>query len=290
MEDTSEARPAVSRTGSLERNTLPAIVQPALLNLGCGRRFHPAWINLDLAPADPSIRPWDVTQPLPFANASFDAVYHSHLLEHLPHAQALPFLRECRRVLRSNGVMRLAIPNLEAIARLYLYALEDAWHGDKEARAQHQWLVMEMYDQATRESPGGAMAKYLQSEAITLAWYRLGVDGTVLRGAAEALPVPRPPRPRWRERLSAWRERLVRWLLGSDYSLLQLGRFRRAGEVHHWMYDRVSLRDLVTQAGFENFRCVGPIESAIPNWNEYHLDVSSDGTLCKPDSLFVEAD
>jgi len=71
---------------------------------------------------------------------------------------------------------------------------------------------------------------------------------------------------------------------------LQLGRFRRAGEVHHWMYDRVSLRDILTQAGFDRFRYVGPIESAIPNWIDYHLDATPDGDVCKPDSLFVEAD
>ena len=56
------------------------------------------------------------------------------------------------------------------------------------------------------------------------------------------------------------------------------------------MYDRVSLRELLTQAGFVHFRCVGPMQSAIPNWNDYHLDTTPDGAICKPDSLFVEAD
>jgi predicted SAM-dependent methyltransferase len=93
-------------------------VAPRLLNLGCGQRFHTAWTNLDLVPAHPSIRRFDVAQPLPFEDAVFDAVYHSHLLEHLPRAQALPFLCECRRVLKPGGILRLAIPNLEAIARL----------------------------------------------------------------------------------------------------------------------------------------------------------------------------
>lgn len=257
------------------------------LNLGCGQRFHDAWINLDLHPLNPSVRRGDVTQPLPFADASFDAVYHSHLLEHLPRDRALPFLRECRRVLRPGGILRLAIPNLEAIARLYLYTIEDAWFNDPEAIAHHRWLVMEMYDQATREQTGGAMLAHLRNDACDLAHYRIGSDAPALAqdGRLNA--------PTWRDRVrgwlfGSWRERLVRWLLGKEYALLQLGRFRRGGEVHHWMYDRVSLRDLLTQAGFERFRCVGPMESAIPSWNDYHLDTTPDGAVCKPDSLFVE--
>jgi SAM-dependent methyltransferase len=284
-------QPEAQATGSAR--PIIRVTAWAALNLGCGQRFHPDWINLDLRPADPSIRCWDVTQPLPFADESFDVVYHSHLLEHLPRDQALAFLQECRRVLKPRGILRLAIPNLEAIARLYLYALDDAWFGDAEAIAQHRWLLMELYDQATRESTGGGMRSHLQKEPCELAWYRLGMDGIAL-AESERLN-PRPATPTWRTRLhgwlfGSWRERLIRWLLGNEYSLLQLGRFRRAGEVHHWMYDRVSLRELLKQAGFEHFHCVGPMESDIPNWPDYHLDTTPDGVVCKPDSLFVEAE
>jgi predicted SAM-dependent methyltransferase len=266
----------------------------ALLNLGCGQRFHPDWINLDLQPAHPSIRRWDVTQPLPFEDTSFDGVYHSHLLEHLPREDALPCLRECRRVLKLGGIIRMAVPNLEAIARLYLHALEEAWHRVPEALGQHRWFILELYDQTTREAPGGSMLSHLQKEPCSLAWYRVGQDGVILR---EHLARVRevPARVPWLTRLKAWlldswRERFVRWLLGKEYVLLQLGRFRRAGEVHHWMYDRVSLRELLAQAGFEGFRCVGPRESSIPRWTDFNLDTTPDGAVCKPDSLFVEAE
>lgn len=272
------------------REVEAAPAKPRLLNLGCGQRFHADWINLDLAPVDPSIRRWDAHAPLPFAAAEFDGVYHSHLLEHLPHDRALPFLHECRRVLKPGGVLRIAIPNLEAIARLYLYALEDAWKGDAEAIAQHRWLVLELYDQATRETPGGAILGELHRAGCELAWYRLGCDGARIRTNSPAESKPAS----WRDRLrgwilGSWRERLIRWLLADEYPLLQMGRFRRSGEVHHWMYDRVSLRALLHEAGFTQFRCVGPVDSAIPGWAKYHLDMTPDGAVCKPDSLFAEA-
>lgn len=265
----------------------------ALLNLGCGARYHPAWINLDLAPVDASVRRFDVTRPLPFANATFDAVYHSHLLEHLPREDAAPFLCECRRVLRPGGVLRIAVPDLEAIVRLYLQALGDAAAGAPEARRRHRWLVLELYDQTTREASGGGMRSYLEHQECALAWYRLGRDGAVLRQEFRTPTLP-ARRGAWRNRLrgwlfGSWRERLVRWLLGDEYALLQLGRFRRSGEVHHWMYDRVLLAELLAEAGFVDFRCVGPLQSAIPRWDAYHLDVTADGEVCKPDSLFVEA-
>ncbi len=49
--------------------------------------------------------------PLPFPDSSVDAVFHEHLLEHLPLTAALPFLQECRRVLRAGGILRVGVPD-----------------------------------------------------------------------------------------------------------------------------------------------------------------------------------
>jgi len=269
-----------------------AVAAPRLLNLGCGTRCHAAWVNLDLHPQRPGVRRHDVSTPLPFAADAFDAVYHSHVLEHLRPADVPPFLGECHRVLRPGGVLRLAVPDLEQIARLYLDALEGAWQAEPGAAGRHRWLVMELIDQATREQPGGEMLAHLRRNAS--AWHRLGADGASVRDQLRC-EAGTPPVSRWRQRLrgwlcGSWRERLIRRLLGREYELLQLGRFRRGGEVHQWMYDRVSLRALLTEAGFIGFRCPAADESAIPGWERYGLDVLPDGTAAKPDSLYVEAD
>ena len=267
--------------------------RPRRLQLGCGGRFHPAWINLDLHPQHASVARHDVTTPLPFPDRHFDAVYHAHLLEHLPRSQALAFLRECLRVLRPGGVLRVVVPDLEQIARLYLAALDVAWHGDAEAQKRHAWAVLEMYDQTVRDQPGGAMLDYLRgAEACDLAWVRLGADGRIIRQHLERVvpPVALPGLARRLARLCrGWRERLVRWLLGDEYALLQVGRFRCGGEVHQWMYDRQSLREIVTAAGFSAFRLTAVDESRIVGWADAHLDTQPDGTPVKPDSLYAEA-
>ncbi len=268
----------------------PTVDRPRRLQLGCGSRFHPAWANLDLHPQHPSVRAHDVTAPLPFPDRHFDAVYHAHLLEHLPRAQALPFLRECFRVLTPRGILRVVVPDLEQIAELYLAALDDAWHGDAGARQRHAWTVLEMYDQVVRDRPGGAMLDYLRgAAACDVAWYRLGADGRIIRQHLERITLPAGTGRRLASLCSGWRERLVRWLLGREYALLQIGRFRAGGEVHQWMYDRQSLREIVTAAGFAEFRLTGAGESAIPGWAAEHLDTQPDGTPIKPDSLYAEA-
>ncbi len=264
---------------------------PRLLNLGCGARFHPAWVNIDLQPADPAVHHHDVRASLPFPAAHFEVVYHSHLLEHLLPREVPAFLRECRRVLKPGGVLRVAVPDLEQIARLYLHAIDEAWCGDAQAHERLRWLMLELYDQATREQPGGAMLAYLHRGGTDLAWHRLGADGPNVRAHFERAVTAGSC---WRQRLrgwllGSWRERLLRWLLGNEYTLLQLGRFRHGGEVHHWMYDRVALRALLGAAGFMDFRCVDAGTSAIPDWDRYHLDTLPDGSAAKPDSLYVEA-
>ncbi len=88
----------------------------------------------------------------------------------------------------------------------------------------------------------------------------------------------------------ASRLKLQRLLLGKmDYRALEVGRFRMGGEVHQWMYDRYSLARALERVGFVGPHAVGPTESRISNWTEFHLDTEPDGTVYKPDSLYMEA-
>ena len=41
-----------------------------LLNLGCGRRFHPDWINIDLVSAGPGVIAHDLSRGIPLNDAA----------------------------------------------------------------------------------------------------------------------------------------------------------------------------------------------------------------------------
>ena len=55
------------------------------------------------------------------------------------------------------------------------------------------------------------------------------------------------------------------------------------------MYDRFSLRRLLTETGFVEAAVTTASDSRIEGFAAYGLDVEAGGQVRKPDSLFVEA-
>jgi predicted SAM-dependent methyltransferase len=84
---------------------------PTRLHLGSGPHHLDGWINIDNAPYPGVDRVVDVTTGLPFADVSL--VFAEHFIEHLSYSDAENLFRECRRLLRDDGVLRLSTPNLD---------------------------------------------------------------------------------------------------------------------------------------------------------------------------------
>ncbi len=89
------------------------------LNLGCGRHPLPGWLNSDYHPESDRELYLDVRKPFPFEPSTFEFVYCEHMIEHLTPASADFMLRECARVLRPGGRLRLATPNLVFLVEMY---------------------------------------------------------------------------------------------------------------------------------------------------------------------------
>lgn len=120
------------------------------LHLGCGTNFHEDWINLDgswnawlsqniilrklimafnLLPKHAYLIDWpvkivihDVRKRLPFQDCTMDAIYASHLWEHLYLEEALKLFKECHRTLKPAGVLRIVVPDLQSLATEYVDA------------------------------------------------------------------------------------------------------------------------------------------------------------------------
>ena len=262
-----------------------------LLNIGCGSVVHPEWINLDSAPVVQGVIAHDLRRGLPFSDESFDAVYGSHVLEHLVPSAAAQLLRECLRVLKPGGIVRLAVPDLEIIARLYLQSMEASLSGDVQAQQRYDWMMLELYDQAVRTAPGGAMGAYLQTPKDTLQEQfvaeRVGDEGSP-NTSTENTAVARTRKALLTLRRVAASAGVFLFLGREGREALREGLFRRGGEPHQWMYDRFSLRRALEQAGFSDVRVCVADDSGIQDFARFGLE-TRDGRPRKPDSLYVEA-
>jgi len=90
---------------------LPRLSGPVKLHIGCGENIYEGWINIDLEPLRGVDYALDVRRGLPFENAS--VIYAEHFLEHLSLDEGVLFLKECRRVLAPDGLLRVSTPNLD---------------------------------------------------------------------------------------------------------------------------------------------------------------------------------
>ena len=117
--------------------------QKLKLNLGCGAQVIEGWTNVDYALGarlartpligslvkktkafgvnwDPSIYVHNLTTKFPWADGTVDVAYTSHTLEHMSLEQGKAFLKECYRVLRPGGILRVIVPDLRPIVDRYL--------------------------------------------------------------------------------------------------------------------------------------------------------------------------
>lgn len=88
------------------------------LQIGAGPNELPGWLNADFSPRHASTIFMDATQPFPLPSNSFDFVFSEHMIEHVPFDHGQRMLRECYRVLKPGGKIRIATPNLNRIAGL----------------------------------------------------------------------------------------------------------------------------------------------------------------------------
>ncbi len=268
-----------------------------LLNLGCGKRFHKNWVNLDFVSNHPLVQSHNLLNGIPFETNMFEVVYHSHVLEHFSQEDGKKFIQECYRVLKPNGIIRIAVPNLEQIAKLYLEKLALAAQGNQQAECDYDWMMLELFDQTVRNRAGGAMAKYLFQETIpneAFVLSRLGKEAQDIRDHYFKMKAQGPIKTIAKASTlrffstGYYKDKIKSKVTAKEREAIKIGNFRLCGEIHQWMYDRFSLKRLLVEQGFHRFEIKTAFDSNIPRWLSYELE-AKDGNVYKPDSLFVEA-
>lgn len=256
----------------------PTPIKPKLLNLGCGNIIRKDWVHIDFTSRHKEVIAHNLRKGIPFPDNEFDGVYHSHVLEHFAKDEALLFIKECFRVLKIGGIIRVVVPDLEGIVKEYLKWMDSAYKGLYKADSNYEWIMLELFDQTVRNYSGGEMGKYLAQENMPNKEFiaeRIGDE--------------------FIEQFNTNNFKMVQnnivsqqQALSEDTMCYNIGRFRMGGEIHQWMYDRYSLSRLLKQAGFVKIEIKTALESNISDFNKYELDTYK-GKPRGASSLFVEA-
>ena len=89
------------------------------LHLGCGNKYIPGFIHVDLMDFDHIDYKRSVDDLGIFEDSSIDLIYACHVLEHFKRAEVDNVLTEWFRVLKPGGVLRIAVPGFEEIVAIY---------------------------------------------------------------------------------------------------------------------------------------------------------------------------
>ena len=129
------------------------------LQLGAGANPYPGWLNTDVEDfrRRGEVVYMDAREPFPLPDESFDVVFSEHMLEHLTYADGRHCLRECQRVMRPGGRIRLATPSLDRLIQLYGDDLTDL------QRRYIRWSVETFIAHADAELPGFVLNNFLRN-------------------------------------------------------------------------------------------------------------------------------
>ena len=115
------------------------------LEIGPGRKsLGPDWDAMDMIDRPHVNIVHDIREyPYPIADDTYDIIYMSHILEHIPWFQTQDCLVELKRILKPDGVLEIWVPDLEKLVQAYLNPelnKKDGWYKFNEERDPVKWF------------------------------------------------------------------------------------------------------------------------------------------------------
>ena len=89
------------------------------LHIGCGKKHIPGYTHVDVIDYEHVDFVCDARNLKMIEDGAASEIYACHILEHVERSEVVDVLREWNRVLRPNGVIRIAVPDFEAVVEEY---------------------------------------------------------------------------------------------------------------------------------------------------------------------------
>jgi len=101
-------------------------MQALKLHLGCGRIVLDGWKNYDIEKHSGVIQ-HDLRKPLPHKSDTVDYIFSEHFIEHIDKRDAIKLVKDCHRVLKPGGVIRVITPDLQVLLDDYAAKRINRW-------------------------------------------------------------------------------------------------------------------------------------------------------------------
>jgi len=90
------------------------------LNIGCGKiLLDDSWLNSDINPINKKVIFLDATKSFRFRESTFDYIHSEHQIEHLKYKEGINMIKECFRVLKPKGKIRISTLDFEKVMALF---------------------------------------------------------------------------------------------------------------------------------------------------------------------------
>ncbi|MBT8609373.1 methyltransferase [Polynucleobacter paneuropaeus] len=103
----------------IERLPLSHFGPPFRLHLGCGNVVLDGFCNVDIMDESTVDFVDDISTLSKFKKNSVSEIYSCHVLEHFSHKEILPILSRWFEALAPSGVLRISVPDIDRIVRVY---------------------------------------------------------------------------------------------------------------------------------------------------------------------------
>jgi len=128
------------------------------LEIGSGKRPMKGYEHLDIVGYRHVDHICDASQPLPFLDGEFDAVYSSHVLEHIAWYKVDTVMAEWVRILAPGGEIDISVPNGLTIAAAIFEAESggnphNSWRFRNPDNCPYRWVAGQLYNGGKKGEP-----------------------------------------------------------------------------------------------------------------------------------------
>jgi predicted SAM-dependent methyltransferase len=138
---------AISKIRQLQKRTDLSV------NVGAGPFGKEGWVNIDMFRMKNITITYDCRKKLPFTDDSVSRIRSEHVFEHLDRVDEAPkFLNECYRCLKTGGVLRIVVPDLELFVHAYCSGDPEEWKKIGYDLSNASWGPMEILNHTFRQN------------------------------------------------------------------------------------------------------------------------------------------